>query len=92
MFNVRLAGDYLYRKWLFTWLSLVMFLVVFCFVPSLFPRDVLPDPVKSLTHITKNSPYSCHVEICIRNNSKILEIHIWPFHFLVYDFLISENN
>ena len=30
MFNVRLAGDKLYEKWLFTWLSLVMSLVVSC--------------------------------------------------------------
>ena len=34
MFNVRLAGDHLYEKWLFTWLSLVMSLmvsnIVFC--------------------------------------------------------------
>ena len=28
MFNVRFAGDYLYRKWLFTWLSLVKSLMV----------------------------------------------------------------
>ena len=41
MFNVRLAGDPLYGKWLFTWLSLVMSLVVFCFVLSFSQRDVL---------------------------------------------------
>ena len=41
MFNVRLAGDYLYGKWLFTWLSLVMSLMVSCFALSFFPRDVL---------------------------------------------------
>ena len=28
MFNVRLAGDHLYGKWLITWLSLVMSLMV----------------------------------------------------------------
>ena len=28
MFNVRLAGDSQYGKWLFTWLSLVMFLMM----------------------------------------------------------------
>ena len=43
MFNVRLAGDHLYVKWLFTWLSLVMPLVVSCFVLSFFPRDVLDE-------------------------------------------------
>ena len=41
MFNVRVAGDHLYGKWLFTWLSLAMSLVVSCFVLSLFLRDVL---------------------------------------------------
>ena len=33
MFNIKLAGDYLYGKLLFTWLSLVMSLVLsFCVV------------------------------------------------------------
>ena len=41
MFNVRLAGDHLHGKWLFTWLSLVMSLMVSYFVLSFFPRDVL---------------------------------------------------
>ena len=41
--NVRLAGDHLYGKLLFTWLSLVVSMIVsFCAV--LFcPRDVLDD-------------------------------------------------
>ena len=43
MFNVRLAGDYLYGKWLFTWLSLVMSLMVFYFVLFFFPGDVLDE-------------------------------------------------
>ena len=39
---VRLAGDDLYGKWLFNWLSLVMSLMAsFCAV--LFPRDVLDE-------------------------------------------------
>ena len=39
MLNVRLAGDHLYGKWLFTWLSLVMSLMAsFCAVLS--PREV----------------------------------------------------
>ena len=41
MFNVRLAGDHLYGKWLFIWLSLMVSLMVSYFVLSLFPRDVL---------------------------------------------------
>ena len=41
MFTVRQAGDHLYGKRLFTWLSLVMSLMVPYFVESVFPRDVL---------------------------------------------------
>ena len=43
MFNVRLAGDHLYGKWLFTWLWLMMSLMVYYFVLSVFPRDVLDE-------------------------------------------------
>ena len=42
MFNVRLAGGYLYGKQLFTWLSLVVSLMA-SFVLSLFPQDVLDE-------------------------------------------------
>ena len=34
MFNVRLAGDHLYGKWLFAWLSLVVSMIVPYFVLS----------------------------------------------------------
>ena len=40
MFNVKLAGCYLYGKQLFTWLSLVVSLMGL-FVLSFFPLDVL---------------------------------------------------
>ena len=40
MFNVRLAGGYLYGKQLFTWLALVVSLMA-SFVLSSFPLDVL---------------------------------------------------
>ena len=42
MFNVRLAGGYLYGKQLFTWLSLVVSLMA-SFVLSFFPLDVLDE-------------------------------------------------
>ena len=42
MFNVRLAGDRLYGKQLFTWLSLVVSLMA-SFVLSFFPLDVLDE-------------------------------------------------
>ena len=42
MFNVRLAGDHLYGKQLFTWQSLVVSLMAsFCAV--FFPLDVLDE-------------------------------------------------
>ena len=65
MFTVRLAGDRLYGKWLFTWLSLVMSLMVpFCAAlfyhemlwmrsgteSSQFLKVFLP----SLSHLTRN--------------------------------------
>ena len=42
MLNVRLAGDHLYGKLLFTWLSLVMF-VMASFVLFFLPRDGLDE-------------------------------------------------
>ena len=42
MLNVRLAGDHLFRKLLFTWLSLVMSMMsMYLLVLSFFRRDVL---------------------------------------------------
>ena len=44
MFNVRLAGDHLYGKWLFTWLLLLMaFMVSWCVVLDMIPWDVLDE-------------------------------------------------
>ena len=42
MFNVRLAGGYLYGRQLFTWLLLVVSLMA-SFVLSFFPLDVLDE-------------------------------------------------
>ena len=43
MFSVRLSGDHMYGKGLFTWLSLVMSLMVSYFVLSFFLPDVLDE-------------------------------------------------
>ena len=43
MVNVRLAGDHLYGKWLFTWVSLLMSLMVSYFVLAFLSRDVLDE-------------------------------------------------
>ena len=42
MLNVRLAGDHLYRTLLFTWLSLLMSMMVF-FCAVIFSRHVLDE-------------------------------------------------
>ena len=39
--SVKLPGDHLYGKWLFTWMPLVMSLMVSYFVPYFFSREVL---------------------------------------------------
>ena len=41
MFNVTLAGDYMYGKLLFSWLSLLMSLIVSYFVLSFFTTRYL---------------------------------------------------
>ena len=51
MFNDRLAGDHLYGKWLFTWLSLVLSLVV-----SFFLRDVLDEIWGLIGSVPENFP------------------------------------
>ena len=52
MLNDRLAGDHLYGKKLFTWLSLVM--ASFCAV--IFPRDVLDEIWDLVGSVSKGFP------------------------------------
>ena len=55
LFNVRLAGDHLYEKLLFTWLSPVMSMMVsFCAV--LFPRDVLDKILNLIESVSEGFP------------------------------------
>ena len=62
MLNVRLTGDHLYGKSLFTWQSLVMSLVVF-FVLSFFPRDVLNEIWNLIESVSEGFPtYSLRVK------------------------------
>ena len=56
MFNVRLVGDHLYGKWLFTLLSLVMSLMMSNFVLSFFPRDVLDEIWDRFKSVSENFP------------------------------------
>ena len=62
MFNVRLAGDHLYGKLLFTWLSLVMSMIVsFCAV--FFPRDDFDEIFDLIESVSEGNLYtkSCYV-------------------------------
>ena len=57
--NVRLACDHLFGKLLFTWLSLVMSMMV-SFVLSFFPRDVLDEILNLIESVSEDFPsYSC---------------------------------
>ena len=56
MLNVRLSGGYLYGKWLFNWLSLVMSLMVsYCAVPF-SPRDVLDEIWDLIESVSEGFP------------------------------------
>ena len=60
MLNVRLAGDHLYAKLLFTWLSPVMSLIVsLCAVP--FPRDVLDEVWDLIVSVSEGFPASSFI-------------------------------
>ena len=59
MLDVRLAGDHLYGKFLFTWLSLVMSLMV-SFVLSFFPRDVLDEIWDLIESVSEGFPAYFH--------------------------------
>ena len=55
MLNVRLAGDHLYEKLLFTWLSLAMSMTVsFCVV--LFPTSVLDGILNLIESVSEGFP------------------------------------
>ena len=55
LLNVRLASDYLCGKLLFTWLSLVMSMMVsFCAV--FFPRDVLDEILDLIESVSEGFP------------------------------------
>ena len=65
MFNVRLAGDHLYGKQLFTWLSLVVSFIA-SFVLSFFPLDVLDgiwDLIESVSEGFLTYSFMCYERI-----------------------------
>ena len=62
MLNVRLAGDHQKGKLLFTWLSLVMSLMV-SFCAAFSPRDVLDEIWDLVESVSEGFPtYSCLYE------------------------------
>ena len=62
MFNVRLAGDHMYGKWLFTWLSLVMSLMVSYFLLSFFPQDVFDEIWNCIESVPETFPTYSHIQ------------------------------
>ena len=93
MLNVRLACDHLFGKLLFTWLSLVMSMMV-SFVLSFFPRDVLDEilnliesvseefPSYSWTSSTRNSPRTAplpHLWTCLESLQTEIHWVCWYF-------------
>ena len=63
MFNVRLAGGHLYGKQRFTWLSLVVSLMV-SFVLSFFPLDVLDEIWDLIESVSER--FLTYSSICLR--------------------------
>ena len=55
LLNVRLAGDHLYGKLLFTWLSLLMSMMV-SFCASFFPRGVLDEILNLIESVSEGFP------------------------------------
>ena len=59
MLNVRLAAYHQYEKLLFTWLSLMMSLMM-SFCADFFPRDVLDEIWDLIESVSEGFPiYSC---------------------------------
>ena len=79
MLNVRLACDHLFGKLLFTWLSLVMSMMV-SFVLSFFPRDVLDEILNLIESVSEDFPsYSyTNVSFFVRFQ-RFLELFILDF-------------
>ena len=76
MLNVRLAGDQLHGKLLFTWLSLVMSMMCLC-VLSFFPRDVLDeiwDLVESVSEGFPTYSFKFHMEHVLTPGSQNCKI------------------
>ena len=65
MLNVRLACDHLFGKLLFTWLSLVMSMMV-SFVLSFFPRDVLDEILNLIESVSEDFPSYSYIDCLLK--------------------------
>ena len=74
MFNVRLAGGYLYGKQLFTWLSLVVSLMA-SFVLSFFPLDVLDEIWDLIESVSEGFLTYSYFNIIKNKNARILRVY-----------------
>ena len=73
MLNVRLACDHLFRKLLFTWLSLVMSMMV-SFVLSFFPRDVLDEILNLIESVSEDFPSYSYCKSRKGNPQKLTQL------------------
>ena len=74
MFNVRLAGGYLYGKQLLTWLSLQVSFMA-SFVLSFFPLDVLDGILDLIESVSEGFlTYSSTSESCVKSTCNINKI------------------
>ena len=84
MVNVRLAGDHLYGKQLFTWLSLVVSLMAF-FVLYFFPLDVLDEIWDLIESVSEGFlTYSLRKARSTKPHTGVEVNHIWLMAF--YEF------
>ena len=75
MLIVRLAGDHLYGKLLFSWLSLLMSLMVsFCAV--LFPRDVFDEIWDLIESVSEGFPTYSSMDAIYALISKTIQINM----------------
>ena len=83
LLNVRLACDHLFGKLLFTWLSLVMSMMV-SFVLSFFPRDVLDEILNLIESVSEDFPsYSHHLQSSVQKSRLTLVVqHFNKFTYL----------
>ena len=90
MFNVRQAGDHLYGKQLFTWLSLVVSLMA-SFVLSFFPLDVLDEIWDLIESVSEGFLTYSYMTVGLLWTTKQNNGHNWARKTLIKRMHISFN-